>query len=153
VPRRRPKTIHGVKGRSRRFIRAKAAIEFGEALMGSDFSLQLLTRQQVESGKLREIVSQSRNNTVPQRERTFRYAGGVATVMRRPFAFPQSLRFCMTGHVQWLQNFSHVNENHTCKNGTAARYLRCDCGLYEDLISRAAFYCFGSDVPWRLPVS
>jgi molybdenum cofactor guanylyltransferase len=49
-----PKTNHGAEPLAAIYPR-EAAIEFRGALEGTDFSLQTLTRRQIESGKLREI--------------------------------------------------------------------------------------------------
>ena len=58
-----PKTNHGVEPLAAIYPR-EAAIEFREALMGTDFSLQTLTRRQVESGKLREIRVAEQDQTL-----------------------------------------------------------------------------------------
>jgi len=58
-----PKTVHGVEPLAAIYPR-EAAIEFREALMGTDFSLQTLTRRQVESGKLREIPVTEQDQTL-----------------------------------------------------------------------------------------
>jgi molybdopterin-guanine dinucleotide biosynthesis protein A len=49
-----PKTSHGVEPLAAIYAR-EAEIDFHQALMGMDFSLQTVTRCQIESGKLREI--------------------------------------------------------------------------------------------------
>jgi molybdopterin-guanine dinucleotide biosynthesis protein A len=49
-----PKTSHGVEPLVAIYAR-EAEIDFHQALMGMDFSLQTVTRRQIESGKLREI--------------------------------------------------------------------------------------------------
>jgi molybdopterin-guanine dinucleotide biosynthesis protein A len=49
-----PKTSHGVEPLAAIYAR-EAEIDFHQALMGMDFSLQTVTRRQIESGKLREI--------------------------------------------------------------------------------------------------
>ena len=58
-----PKTIHGVEPLAAIYPR-EAAIDFREALMGTDFSLQTLTRRQVESGTLREIRVTEQDQTL-----------------------------------------------------------------------------------------
>jgi molybdopterin-guanine dinucleotide biosynthesis protein A len=58
-----PKTNHGVEPLAAIYPR-EAEIEFREALMGTDFSLQTVTRRQVESGKLREIRVTEQDQTL-----------------------------------------------------------------------------------------
>jgi molybdopterin-guanine dinucleotide biosynthesis protein A len=58
-----PKTIHGVEPLAAIYPR-EAAIEFREALMGTDFSLQTVTRRQIEAGKLREIPVTEQDQTL-----------------------------------------------------------------------------------------
>ena len=49
-----PKTSHGAEPLAAIYAR-EAEIDFHHALMGTDFSLQTVTRRQVESGRLKEI--------------------------------------------------------------------------------------------------
>jgi molybdopterin-guanine dinucleotide biosynthesis protein A len=58
-----PKTIHGVEPLAAIYPR-EAAIEFREALVGTDFSLQTVTRRQVEAGKVREIPVTEQEQTL-----------------------------------------------------------------------------------------
>jgi molybdenum cofactor guanylyltransferase len=58
-----PKTIHGVEPLAAIYPR-EAAIEFREALLETDFSLQTVTRRLVESGKLREIRVTEQDQTL-----------------------------------------------------------------------------------------
>jgi molybdopterin-guanine dinucleotide biosynthesis protein A len=58
-----PRTIRGIEPLAAIYPR-EAAIEFREALTGTDFSLQTLTRRQVESGKFLEIPVTEQDQTL-----------------------------------------------------------------------------------------